>query len=241
MKYNYSFSQNRIYEECPMKYKLCYIDKIKEPTNENLELGNIIHKLCELKFWEYSLSAPWPKEIEENYNKLCKMKNTLYAHSVYEGMKNFWWNKEIIATEFSVILNNIIFKIDVAYYDENHKDIIVADYKVTKKPKTIKNIYDEGQFLAYTYAVNHGFTQFLTGEVFDIAKVQYINILNYDLQELTVRPIKPEIIDGYVADSFVDRMLMNMDKIDSQEFPKNCRSCHNWGRDCWYKEQGFCK
>ena len=37
-EFPYSFSQNRLYNDCPRKYKYRYVDGIKEPTNDNLEL-----------------------------------------------------------------------------------------------------------------------------------------------------------------------------------------------------------
>lgn len=79
---NYSFSQNRLYNDCPMKYKFRYIDGIKEPSNPNLDLGSAIHKALEL--WsEYDGFIDLSNSYDEYYNMTKNFQN------VSEEMYNY--------------------------------------------------------------------------------------------------------------------------------------------------------
>ncbi len=44
---SWSFSRWSDYEQCPFKFKLKHIDKLKEPKNAAMERGNVIHQLAE--------------------------------------------------------------------------------------------------------------------------------------------------------------------------------------------------
>jgi len=44
---SWSVSRYHTYKQCPLKAKLAFIDKIKEPPNDAMARGAAIHKLCE--------------------------------------------------------------------------------------------------------------------------------------------------------------------------------------------------
>lgn len=57
----WSYSAYALYKQCPLKYKLTKIDKLKEPQSKAMARGNAIHKKCE----DYLVSTqeiPVPKE-----------------------------------------------------------------------------------------------------------------------------------------------------------------------------------
>nr|MDA8131337.1 PD-(D/E)XK nuclease family protein [Elusimicrobiota bacterium] len=58
----FSYSRMSLYEECPLKYKFKYIDKIKEEPKYYFAFGSAIHKALEFL---YSVKAPpFPTEEE---------------------------------------------------------------------------------------------------------------------------------------------------------------------------------
>ena len=44
---SWSISSYHLYKQCPYKFKLLKIDKMKEPPSEAMERGNMLHGLCE--------------------------------------------------------------------------------------------------------------------------------------------------------------------------------------------------
>ena len=58
----FSYSKMSLYEECPLKYKLKYIDKIKEEPKFYFAFGNSIHAALEFL---YSVKAPPFPSLEE--------------------------------------------------------------------------------------------------------------------------------------------------------------------------------
>lgn len=239
MKFNYSFSQNRIYTECPQKYKLSYVDRIKEPSNDNLDLGNAIHKLCEYEFWKLKGEQP---HLDDAIKTVCSLKSHMYLKTVGEQLGEFFKDKKIVFTEPKIVVNGIVFKIDVGYYQfDNPNVLVLADFKVTKRPKTTDDVYKEAQLLCYRYAVaNNVESRFPEDVTFDVVKVQYINILNFDCGEYTVSWTDPVDVSLTTAENVVGEMRENMSKIDNNEFTKNLKACRNWGKTCWYKQNGHC-
>ena len=58
----FSYSKMSLYEECPLKYKFKYIDKIKEEPKFYFAFGSAIHKALEFM---YSVKAPPYPTVEE--------------------------------------------------------------------------------------------------------------------------------------------------------------------------------
>ena len=44
---SWSFSRYNVYQLCPLKAKLQFIDKIKEPPNDAMQRGADVHDACE--------------------------------------------------------------------------------------------------------------------------------------------------------------------------------------------------
>lgn len=44
---SWSFSRYNTYEQCPAKIKYAVVDRIKEPENDAMRRGSLIHKMCE--------------------------------------------------------------------------------------------------------------------------------------------------------------------------------------------------
>ena len=214
----YSFSQNRLYNDCPRKYKFRYVDGILEPTNENLELGSAVHRVFETYYTGIDEAA---KEIIINlkgflyYNQLCKEFEQL------EQVKPEY----NIGRELRIERDDFVSVIDLANnYSQKRMIIHLADYKVTKKPKTINSIYDEGQLLVYKYLYCKEHPEVNPNDVY----VQYINILPY-LSSKIISTTEPQMVSFETCENLFNQIAATKEKILNGEFPKKktwCKWCH---------------
>lgn len=74
---SWSYSAYSLYEQCPLKYKLIKIDKMKEPQSPHLERGNRIHKEAE----EYLVGVR--QDIPESCAKFADLLPDLKASDPY--------------------------------------------------------------------------------------------------------------------------------------------------------------
>ena len=226
-----SYSQYRLYNECPRKYKFKYVDGIKEPSNPNLELGTNIHKLCENQVWSMRLLC------KEEQDKVAAQVNKFYLEQLLQELEKFFENKIIYCNELTLKNDDYTAKIDVVYASENSpEDIILADFKVTKKPKTTESMIEEEQLLFYKDMLNKFsdkiVLKFLTEEIKPKSiKVQYINILPYNA---------PEIVSSTDVIEFTNLRCQQVtacidetvEKINRGEFPQKKKWC-KW---CYFKD-----
>lgn len=253
-EFNYSFSQNRLYNDCPMKYKFRYIDGIKEPSNPNLDLGSAIHKVLEL--WNeydefidlsnsydeyYNMTKDFQNVSEETYNYkllthkyLCEAQNyiserlgKMYFERLMINIDKIKGINAILGQELEIKKDDFIGYIDLLMQDEfeDKGKIIIADYKVTKKPKTVDSIFEEGQLLIYKYI-------YCTENNIDPKNVDvaYINIKPFfDSRIVNKVQYNPSMHDCEVE---WNRVQETKQKILSGEFPKRKKWC-NW---CFYKD-----
>lgn len=224
-EFPYSFSQNRVYNDCPRKYKFKYVDGLEEPSNDNLDLGNAIHKILEIKFWEKG-NIERVEEIDKAINYIIDKRGTQYFVQLLNDLELFFKDKEILHTELCIEDKDFICKIDVVYKDKDGR-IILADYKVTKKPKTALSVYDEGQLLFYKYKFAEKYPEIN----WDNILVQYINILSY-LSHTIVTYTIPINLSTMYCEYFYESMKKNIEKINNKEFPKKEKWC-NW---CYFKD-----
>lgn len=223
-EFPYSFSQNRLYNDCPRKYKYRYVDGIKEPTNENLELGSAIHKLFELANKKYNI------ECAEAMFTIKKYKGELYLNKLIDEFKALPQAKEEynLGRETTIQMDDFIAVVDLAhnYASETHK-YTLADYKVTKKPKTEDSIYDEGQLLIYKYLWCREHPEVNPSDVW----VQYANILPY-LSGKLITVTEPHMVSFETCENLFKQVQATKQKILDGEFPKKKK----WCRWCYYKD-----
>jgi CRISPR/Cas system-associated exonuclease Cas4 (RecB family) len=227
-EFPYSFSQNRLYNDCPRKYKYRYVDGIKEPTNENLELGSAIHKV--LEFYT-SFNPTDDSVVHDAIETIIKYKGTLYWNKLNDELNNLEQIKDEynLGRELSINRDDFISVIDLAhnYAAQSHK-YTLADYKVTKKPKTEDSIYDEGQLLIYKYLWCLEHPQVKPDDVW----VQYINILPY-LSAKIITVTEPHMVSFETCENLFNQVQATKQKILSGEFPKKKK----WCRWCFYKDK----
>lgn len=223
----YSFSQNRLYNDCPRKYKYRYFDGIKEPTNDNLELGSAIHKLFET----YHMNLIDTTERNDAIDTIIRLKGQYYYDKLITEFLQLTEASNLcnLGRELELEIDDFIIIIDLVhnYAVHSHK-YTLCDYKVTKKPKTIQSIYDEGQLLIYKYlwCLEHP-------EVNpDDVAVQYVNILPY-LSGKIISTTEPQVPSLETCKQVYESALRNKQKILDSEFPKK----KTWCRWCFYRDK----
>lgn len=228
-EFPYSFSQNRLYNDCPRKYKYRYIDGIKEPTNDNLELGSAIHKIFELQHASAFLETD--EEYSAAIDTIIRLKGYSYLTKLQEEFLALAQPKpeNNLGRELCINRDDFIAVIDLAHnYASQSHNYTLADYKVTKKPKTEESIYDEGQLLIYKYLWCLEHPEIDPNNVW----VQYVNILPYlSNQIITVTP--PHMVSFETCENLYKEIQMTKQKILSGEFPKKKK----WCRWCFYKDK----
>ena len=219
---NYSFSQFRLYNECPKKYQFKYARGIQEPTNENLLIGSIIHEILE------TAKDMEGQDYKDAIQRLRDLYGYFYPNKLEDEVKELIKDKDILAQELKLFLDDFIGIIDLVYkVTDKPYNYVIADYKVTKKPKTQESIYSEGQLLIYKYIyckINN----------LDPSKVaaQYINIAPF-LKEKLIAPIEPYNPDISECESVWEKANEAKQKILYGEFPKK----KTWCKWCFYREE----
>lgn len=225
----YSFSQNRLYNDCPRKYKYRYVDGIKEPTNENLELGSAIHKIFETAYDSAGIIDFLT--ITNAITVIDKYKGPVYRVKLFEEFSALEQTKPEynLGRELTIDRDDFISVIDLVhnYAAPAHK-YTLADYKVTKKPKTDASIYDEGQLLIYKYLWCLEHPEVDPNDVW----VQYINILPYLNNEI-ISVTEPHMVSFETCENLFKEVQSTKQKILSGEFPKKKK----WCRWCFYKDK----
>lgn len=225
----YSYSQDRLYRDCPMKYKFRYIDNIQEPSNKNLELGTNIHKLFET-YINQEDNTEAIKAIDKSVLPMytLKLRTEIDEFYKYVNTKTAFVEQTINTDKFTARID-LISQRDMIV--DNYADVVniytLTDFKVTKKPKTEDSVYEEGQLLFYKWLF-HKATNYSPDYIY----VQYVNISPF-LKEQLINPTELFYADWDTCTKFVEQMDKNIDSINKGDFPKHKKWC-NW---CFYKDR----
>lgn len=174
----YSHSKLSCYEQCPLKFKFQYIDKLETEIEETVEtfLGSIVHETLEklytdikfqkipklkelLKFYNEQWKKNWNNAIvivrdeynQENYRKIGEK----YITDYYNKYKPFNQSRTIaLETQRTIPLNdkyNIHIRIDRLAIKDNAYEI--HDYKTTNTLPTQKDLDNDRQLAVYAYGI----------------------------------------------------------------------------------------
>jgi len=158
-------SKIKVFDECKAKYKFKYIHYLNEEFNENLskdalQFGQFIHKVLEdgVKCTTYEELAAIASSIRSQYTFSAE-KEVLTERS----LRNFLiFNKDLtetVSTEmhFNVPspcegydLNGIIDRVVMG----KTGDLLVIDYKTSKRAVSKRDLYNDTQMQMYTYAIH---------------------------------------------------------------------------------------
>ena len=129
----YTLSKLQMYEECPQKYKMCYIDKVhvvENIHNDESQKGNRLHSLI-----NFYLKGSEVKKLVET---LSAQEKLLWHNFITSEIKNY----KFTASEYSfnLKLDNhwLTGRIDALF--EYDKDFIILDWKTGDKfrPENVK-------------------------------------------------------------------------------------------------------
>lgn len=211
LKRKHSVSSLELFQSCQYKYYLKYILGNYSKQNQiHLEIGTFVHKALEdfmqskdLKLTIDKLKAK-AKEFMEYKPKFKILKERLENGDLYNGYT-------VIATEkdFEITINNEIFKgsIDLVLKDEND-NIVIVDYKTSKKIFEKKKLDNSLQVMIYSYAVKQLYDKHPSEFIFDFVfldRKQFIsNNLDNDQKLLdTIKDIFIQMNKCYDNDEFI--------------------------------------
>lgn len=125
----WSYSRYRDYEKCPLLAKFKHVDKLKEPPNEAMERGTLIHKLAE----DFALKRvkklpPELKQFKAKFTALQKQKLLVEEQWAFNDK---WGRVDWFAKDAWCRV-----KMDASY--QSKKEVVVIDHKTGR--------YREGEY-----------------------------------------------------------------------------------------------
>ncbi|OGS06961.1 MAG: hypothetical protein A2270_00820 [Elusimicrobia bacterium RIFOXYA12_FULL_51_18] len=152
---SFSYSKMSLYEECPLKYKFKYIDKIKEEPKYYFAFGNSIHHAMEFLYAVKAPPFPGMDELLEAFKKDWGLKSylekgykdPLRAEEDYqkglEMLKNYYRRHEgrfklpfLLEYSTEVEVDGLLVRIIADKIEYQGKgEIVLVDYKTGKDVK----------------------------------------------------------------------------------------------------------
>lgn len=244
-------SSIRMFSECPQKWKLAYVDKIKEPPKWHLHLGNFVHEVLEhlykLPADERTLDAlraiarsrwddhGWQDRVEALPEKKGPL--NVFKHEAFEAMKNLWE----IENPSEVVIDHMEKRVQVAvdgvamlgFIDRLQIEdgvAVISDYKTGKipDPKFPENTESNKFFQLLAYAL---MLEAMEGIPTSRLELLYLN--HKARHPLEVTPARLAVARGTIVET--------REAIDgsaaSGDFHCNVRKLCDW---CHYKSSGDC-
>lgn len=160
---NWSISKLFMYEQCPMRFRLKYIERMPEPAlppDNPLERGSRIHKHLEqyIKGEENSLTGIEAKSIGPLEPALTHLRE-LYGAGMANAEEDWWFDQDWNECGRSDVW--LWSKLDFSARDESQALIVTGDYKSGKsKYKAVDHIQQTQLYVAvsalkYEWAERH--------------------------------------------------------------------------------------
>ena len=157
-------SKIKVYDECKLKYKLRYIDRVPDKYNENsskdaMHFGSYIHKIFELGVEAKSEEELWDiaKEQRDKY-EFGPEKEKLTGKCITNFFKFNAKLSETVSAELvfteqmtdDFTINGIIDRVIKGTTGK----YLVIDYKTSKRASTQRDLYRDPQMLMYAAAIH---------------------------------------------------------------------------------------
>ncbi len=164
-----------LFRRCPQKFKLSYIDKIKEPPTWHAMLGSFVHEVLEYLYQEDPKNRTqetvkkiatdrwsnhgWAEKVNELTEKIDTI--TGFKRNAFGAMINLWELEDPTTTtlegqEVEVLteVSGVVMKgyIDRIAFDVNG-NVVISDYKTGKVPDSKYVAEDEKWFQLLAYAL----------------------------------------------------------------------------------------
>lgn len=214
----YSFSQINIFQQCPLKYRYQYIDKIKvaqQPQSPHMLLGSAVHWALERLYRQLNqMQIPtreqviqyvheyWKKEIdytqiefpEDIPESVFLRRWEIYIGEYYDHHAPFG-DIKVVLTEWRIVFSlddagTLKFRWVIDRLDKQWSTFIINDYKTNKSlPEENKAQYKE-QLTLYALGVKEKYGKYYENIK---ARLHYLHFDAVDEWEVT-----DELVDGVV-------------------------------------------
>jgi len=162
---NWSFSKLSMYESCPYRFKLKYIERCPEPPlppDNPLERGNRIHNRLE-KF----IKGEGPMDTEARaigkFHKLLEHLQLLYTVGMATAEDDWWFDKDWEPCQRSDV--RLWVKLDYNVLDEKEAHAIVGDWKSGKSTYKAVDHIQQTQLYAAATAIKFEWADKITAEL----------------------------------------------------------------------------
>lgn len=239
-----------LFRKCPQKFKLAYIDKIKEPPSWHTHLGSFVHEVLEYLYKEdpnerthetlKKIAADrWSNHgWAEKVNDLAEKRDTVagFKRTAFEAMTNLWELEDPVITNLEGQEIEVLASIDgvamKGYIDRIALDgdgsVIISDYKTGKIPDPKYVAGDDKWFQLLAYALMLKETQQKTTSTLELL------YLSKKIKHTVM--VTQESLDN--ARQVVVRTRASIDEsCKSGEFACKVTNLCNW---CYYKKIEVC-
>ena len=239
-----------LFRSCPQKFKLSYIDKIKEPPSWHMHLGSFVHEVLEYLYKEdpnerthealKKIAADrwsnhgWAEKVEGLTEKLDTVAG--FKRSAFEAMTNLWDLEDPFITNLEGQEIEVLTSIDgvamKGYIDRIALDgdgsIVISDYKTGKVPDPKYVADDEKWFQLLAYAL-------MLKEI-DKKSTSKLELLYLSKKVKHTVMVTQENLDN--ARKVVVRTRASIDEsCKSGDFACKVTNLCNW---CYYKKINIC-
>jgi putative RecB family exonuclease len=231
-EFHLSFSRIAVYENCPMRYKFIYVDKLSTIPRSYFSFGSTIHKVLEIFY------HPEKNFIKKKKPPLEYLMELLDEHWISEGYKG--GEEERARKEAAEILKKIyrenIFGFSPAYEVEKNFSFNLKNFKIIGRIDRIDKIGDYYKII--DYKTNRILPRFfkeidlLQPIIYYIAGKEALHLPNIKTVSLLFVRYNKEISFN-LTDSLIEkgkeRIVQTGQKILNKEFApkvgKNCSTC----------------
>ena len=239
-----------LFRDCPQKFKLSYIDKIKEPPAWHLHLGSFVHEVLEFLYKEdaddrtldtlKTIAADrwtnhgWAEKVEA----LEEKKGTIpeFKRAAFDSMTNLWTLEDPTQTELDGMEHEVLATVDgvamKGYIDRfifaDDGSVVISDYKTGNIPNPrFKSEEDKFfQLLAYALMLEESDQE-------STSKVELLYLTQKTKHDLSVTPVNLSIARGTIVET---REAIEA-SCATEQFHCNVTKLCDW---CHYKKIGIC-
>ena len=239
-----------LFRDCPQKFKLSYIDKIKEPPAWHLHLGSFVHEVLEYLYKEdadnrtldtlKTIAADrwsnhgWAEKVEA----LEEKKGTIpeFKRAAFDSMTNLWTLEDPTETELDGMEHEVLTTVEgvsmKGYIDRfifaDDGTVIISDYKTGSIPNPrFKSEEDKFfQLLAYALMLEESDQE-------TTSKVELLYLTQKAKHDLSVTPVNLSVARGTIVET---REAIEA-SCATGEFHCNVTKLCDW---CHYKKIGIC-
>lgn len=232
----YSFSQIRVFEQCPLKYRYQYLDKIKtekEPQSPHLLLGNAVHRALERLYKQLNqFQSPSEQALVDVFmtyrEREIDRDEMIFPQDVSEDIFTTRWvaylrayrqkyapfgDVKVVMTEWRIVFSlddtkQLKFRGVIDRLDKEWSTFIINDYKTNKHlPQADQDMYKE-QLTLYALGVQQKY-----GAYYDQLKAR-LHYLHFDL-------VDEWEIDAALMTSVTDKYTATVREIEDRRFHHN--------------------